>query len=69
MKFDIVRYVCLFTHGKKLNLRDTVVVGFSLYPKFVIYIYMHFRFHAGSRTCLVLFFFSFLGGYVIDIVS
>lgn len=39
MKFDIVRYVCLFTHGKKLNLRDTVVVGFSLYPKFVIYIY------------------------------
>ena len=36
MEFDIVRHVCLFMHGKKLNLRDTVVVGFSLYPKFAI---------------------------------
>lgn len=64
MKFDIVRHVCLFMHGKKLNLRDTVVVGFSLYPKFVICTSAFMQ-----VPVRVLFFFSFLGGYVIDIVS
>ena len=50
-------------HGKKLKLRDTVVVGFSLYPKFVICT------SAFTQVPVFRFCCCCLRGYAIDIVS